>query len=80
MFLGNPDVSLNSFRIALDFINYSNVLIFLLAFFFSYPLFETKYQNVSYTLVDTAFILFLFVIAFTFTMTSTFSPFIYFRF
>lgn len=80
MFLGNPTISLNSFTVAMTFITYSNCIVFFLAFLFSYPSFEQKYQKISYTISDNILILLLFFITYTFAMVSTFSPFIYFRF
>lgn len=80
MFFGNPAVSLDSFKIAINFITYSNIIILFFAFFFSYPLFEQKYHKIAHTIPDTILILLLFLITFTFAMVSTYSPFIYFRF
>ncbi|MCQ2966444.1 MAG: MBOAT family protein [Alphaproteobacteria bacterium] len=80
MFDGNKDVPINSFYIATDFLTYSNLWILLMAIFCSYPIFNGKYGKFRCSKIESIFILILFVTAYVFAMTSTFSPFIYFRF
>ncbi len=80
MFTGNPNVPLNSFYIATDFLTYSNLWVILIGILLSYPIFNGKYNRFRYSKAESVLILILFIITYVFTMTSTFSPFIYFRF
>lgn len=80
MFFGNKKAPLNTFYQATEFITYSNVIVLIAAILFSYPLVPQKYSEIRYTKTDCIAMAFLFVIAYVFAITSTFSPFIYFRF
>ncbi len=80
MFDGNAKAPLTSFYRATEFISYSNVWILILGILFSYPIFEQKYQTIKFSRIDTFVVCLLFLVTYVFAMTSTFSPFIYFRF
>ena len=80
MFTGNSGVDFNSFYTALDFLTYSNLWIAIIGIICSYPIFSGEYLKFKYSNVETFLIIFLFIITYVFAMTSTFSPFIYFRF
>ena len=80
MFLGNPSAPLNTFYTATEFLTYSNLLIMLLGIVLSYPIFNGRYKRFKFSPAETALVFALFAVAYVFAMTSTFSPFIYFRF
>lgn len=80
MFCGNDYSPLNSFYPATQFISYGNFFVLILGVLFAYPYFAQKYQKIKGGFVDNSVMLLLFVVAYAFAMTSTFSPFIYFRF
>ena len=80
MLIGNPHVSLAQFYPAADFLSYSFLWVFLAGLLFSYPLVPKKYAALRYSKADCVIMLFLFFITYVFAITSTFSPFIYFRF
>lgn len=80
MFFGNKKAPLNSFYQATEFLTYSNAIVLIAAILFSYPLIPQKYADMKYTKADCIAMAFLFVVAYVFAITSTFSPFIYFRF
>ena len=80
MFCGNPRAPLNTFYTATEFLTYSNLLVMLLGIVLSYPVFGGKYKRFKFSPAEAGLIFVLFVIAYVFAMTSTFSPFIYFRF
>lgn len=80
MFMGNPNISPESFCAATQFISYSNLLFFIFGFVFSYPIFSVWYEKIRNLVWDNALMLGLFFIAYVFAMTASFSPFIYFRF
>ncbi len=80
MFAGNKNYPLSSFVQALDVVSLSNILVFCLGFFLSYPLFSEKYTKFRFSKIDSIFIALLFITAFSFAISSTDSPFLYFRF
>jgi len=80
MFTGNNASSFFSFYTAIDFISYSNFLLLIIGILFSYPIFENKYKKIKFLTIDTIILVSLFIVTYVFAMTSTFSPFIYFRF
>ena len=80
MFCGNPNAPINSFYKATEFLTYSNLIVFVVAIVFSYPLMPKIYAAKRYSKTDCVLIGMLFVVAYVFAITSTFSPFIYFRF
>lgn len=80
MFKGNPTAPINNFIPALDFLTYSNLWVALIGILCSYPIFSGKYDKFRNSKTETLLILVLFIITYVFAMTSTFSPFIYFRF
>lgn len=80
MFCGNPNAPINSFYKATEFLTYSNLIVFVVAIVFSYPLIPKIYAAKRYSKTDCVLIGMLFVVADVFAITSTFSPFIYFRF
>lgn len=80
MFFGNPSSSLSSFYSATSFISYSNFLVLIIGILFSYPYVAKLYKKISGSFVDNMLMAILFIVAYAFAMTSTFSPFIYFRF
>lgn len=80
MFTGNPNAPTNSFYTATNFITYSNLLIMILGIILSYPIISSKYDKFRYSKQETILLIILFITAYVFAMTSTFSPFIYFRF
>ena len=78
---GFSGVPLNHFYKATEFLTYSNVLVFVLGCVFATPVVANWYQKrVGGTKGDTAVMIILFIITYVFAVTSTFSPFIYFRF
>lgn len=81
MFLGNDAYDMFSFMPAwANFITISNGLFMLIGIIFAYPIriFSFRFLQNKYTGI--AIIALLFVVTYVFAMTSTFSPFIYFRF
>ena len=78
--LGDSDAPLNSFYEATEFLTYSNALIFIIGCILSTPLVTRCYSKYEGTKRDTCIIMILFIVAYVFAITSTFSPFIYFRF
>ncbi|MBR2136828.1 MAG: MBOAT family protein [Alphaproteobacteria bacterium] len=80
MFCGNADAPLSSFYNAAKLITYSNMFSALAGILCSYPIFTAKYDKFRYSKIETLLVFLLFVITYVFAMTSTFSPFIYFRF
>ena len=82
MFFGNSHVSIDSFYPATSFLTYSNCLIFFIGILFSYPIAKSLPKKRNYVLrqCSTICLLLLFVATYVFALTSTFSPFIYFRF
>lgn len=80
MFCGNPEYQANTFYPAADFLTYSNLFAVIAAVIFSYPFAAEKYRRFHGGVADTLLMLFLFVVTYVFAVTSTFSPFIYFRF
>ena len=80
MFMGNNDAPINSFYTATDFLTYSNLWMAIIGILCAYPIFTGKYNKFRYSKLETFCILILFIITYIFAMTSTFSPFIYFRF
>ena len=80
MFCGNPQAPLSSFYPATEFLTYGNLWAALVGIICSYPIFGGRYDKFRYSATETALITILFVITYLFAMTSTFSPFIYFRF
>ena len=79
MFCGN-EISINSFSDALKFMTYSTLFSGLIGILCAYPIFEGKYMHIKYSIAESFGIIMLFIITYVFAMTSTFSPFIYFRF
>lgn len=80
MFMGNKNAPMDTFYSATNFITFSNLLIMIIAIILSYPIFNGKYDKFRYSNREIVLLIVLFVIAYVFAMTSTFSPFIYFRF
>ena len=80
MFMGNPNAPVDTFYTATEFLTYSNLWILLIGIILCYPIFGEKYAKIRYSKIESALIIFLFLITYVFAMTSTFSPFIYFRF
>jgi alginate O-acetyltransferase complex protein AlgI len=80
MFTGNDNAPINSFYISADFLTFSNLWIGIIGILCSYPIFSGKYEKFRYSKKESILIIFLFIIAYLFAVTSTFSPFIYFRF
>lgn len=80
MFTGNNEFPLNSFYVATNFLTYSNLWVFIIGILFSYPIFEKISQKIRYSKIESFLLIILFIVAYVFAMTSTFSPFIYFRF
>ena len=80
MFTGNNEFPLNSFYVATNFLTYSNLWIFIIGIVLSYPIFEKISQKIRYSKIESFLLIILFIVAYVFAMTSTFSPFIYFRF
>lgn len=80
MFMGNSAYSMNSFYTALQFITFSNVEMMLVGIILSYPLFSKWFNKIQYKPLGIVWMMILFAVAYTFAMTSHFSPFIYFRF
>lgn len=80
MFLGNSDYAANTFYQATRFLTFSNGIIMLIGIYLSYPHFENIYKRKVFGIVDSSLVFVLFVVAYVFAITSTFSPFIYFRF
>lgn len=80
MFTGNQNAPINSFYTATEFLTYSNLWVALIGILCAYPIFSGKYERFRYSKAETILVLILFLIAYVFAMTSTFSPFIYFRF
>ena len=80
MFTGNPNVPTASFYTATDFLTYSNLLVVIIGIILSYPIFNGKYEKFRYSKYESVLLIVLFVVTYVFAMTSTFSPFIYFRF
>lgn len=80
MFVGNPQYPLNSFEIATNFLTYSNLIVCMIGTILSYPIFTKKYNKFKNKPLETLCLFVLFLIALIFAVTSTFSPFIYFRF
>ena len=79
MFSGST-APLNGFYAATNFLTYSNLWAALLGILFAYPIFGAKYERFRYSKLETVLVFLLFLITYIFAMTSTFSPFIYFRF
>jgi alginate O-acetyltransferase complex protein AlgI len=80
MFSGNAAYPLASFAKALDFITISNGYLLILGIILAYPIMakiRIKYKNNP---IWISWIFILFVLAFSFTMTASYTPFIYFRF
>ena len=77
---GGSNAPLNSFYRATEFLTYSNVMIFIISCVLSTPLIARWYSKYEGTKRDTCVMMILFVVAYVFAITSTFSPFIYFRF
>ena len=80
MFTGNSQVPMTSFYAATEFLTYSNLWIATIGILCAYPIFSEKYKQFRYSKIEMFLIFLLFVVAYVFAMTSTFSPFIYFRF
>jgi alginate O-acetyltransferase complex protein AlgI len=80
MFTGNPLATVNSFTIATDFLTYSNIIVCFIGVLLSYPIFTKKYNKFKNKPLESFGIFILFLISLVFATTSTFSPFIYFRF
>ena len=80
MFTGNAKAPLNTFVTATDFLTYSNILALFVGIILSYPIFGKKYEKFRQSAMETLLIFLLFLVSFIFATTSTFSPFIYFRF
>jgi len=80
MFFGNKNVTINSFYPATNFLTFSNLFIVIIAIILSYPIFNGKYEKFRYSNSETILLTVLFFVSYVFAMTSTFSPFIYFRF
>ena len=80
MFTGNPNAPTHGFYTATDFLTYSNLLILMIGIILSYPIFNGKYDKFRYSKTESLLLIVLFVVVYVFAMTSTFSPFIYFRF
>lgn len=80
MFFGNSAATTDSFYSAAFFLTYSNIWLMLLSIILSYPIFGDRYEKFKFTPLETLLVFILFVIAYVFAVTSTFSPFIYFRF
>ena len=80
MFTGNPNAPVNSFYAATDFLTYSNLWVIIIGLILSYPVFNGKYEKFRYSKSESILLRVLFIVTFVFAMTSTFSPFIYFRF
>lgn len=79
MFVGNA-VSFNNFYKATSFLTYSNILVFITGFIFATPVVANWYKKYAGSKIDSFVMLSLFAVAYVFAVTSTFSPFIYFRF
>lgn len=80
MFCGNSSAPLNSFYDAAKLLTYTNLWAMLVGIVCSYPIFTGKYEKFRYSKTETCLVLVLFIVTYVFAMTSTFSPFIYFRF
>jgi alginate O-acetyltransferase complex protein AlgI len=80
MFTGNPNAPTNSFYTATDFLTFSNLWVLIIGLVLSYPIFNGKYEKFRFSRGESILLILLFVVTFVFAMTSTFSPFIYFRF
>ena len=77
---GDSNAPLNSFYKATEFLTYSNAMIFIIGCILSTPLLARWYSKYEGTKIDAVVMLVLFIVAYVFAITSTFSPFIYFRF
>ena len=80
MFCGNSSAPLSDFYQLAKLLTYSNLWVALIGIVCAYPIFSGKYEKFRYSKTETFLILLLFIVAYVFAMTSTFSPFIYFRF
>lgn len=80
MFGAKDAPPLDTFYKATEFLTYSNVLIFVVGWLLATPVVAQWYRNHVGTKTDAFVIVLLFVAAYVFAITSTFSPFIYFRF
>ena len=80
MFTGNKNAPVDSFYAAANLLTYSNLWIFLIGIILSYPVFGKRYEKFRYSGSENILLILLFLTAYVFAMTSTFSPFIYFRF
>lgn len=81
MFLGNPQYDMFSFLPAWEYcITISNALFMLLGMVFAYPIRAFSFRTLQEKPLGIVFLALLFVATYAFAMTSSFSPFIYFRF
>lgn len=81
MFLGNASYDMFSFLPAWMYcITISNGLFMILGIVFSWPISSFSFRTLQTKMTGTVVLALLFVATYCFAMTSTFSPFIYFRF
>ncbi len=80
MFTGNSSAPASSFYTVTDFFTFSNLWLLIAGIILSYPIFNEKYDKFRYSKPECILLILLFFVTFVFAMTSTFSPFIYFRF
>lgn len=82
MFTGNKNVRISDFYDATLFLTYSNVWIMIIGILFSYPVFKSCLvkRNSKLFIIQNISLMLLFGCAYVFAVTSSFSPFIYFRF
>lgn len=80
MFTGNKGIELKDCYWLPEMLTYSNLWALLAGIFFSYPFPQIRYERIRYSAAETYILLAVFITAYVFAMTSTFSPFIYFRF
>ena len=79
MFTGN-NVGTRTFFSAVYFMNYSNIIIMILGFALAYPWLSAQLEKRLPEWSKDILYLLLFAVSYVFAVTSTFSPFIYFRF
>ncbi len=80
MFLGNPNYPVSTYFDAIYFMTFSNLFMMLIGIFLSFPVAKWNKVETINPRVKMAFSFVLFVITLVFSMTSNYSPFIYFRF
>lgn len=81
MFAGNPAYSIYSLDVIwTDCVTFSNMLFLASALVFCVPVSNLSYAAIDRSIVKKALILILFGITYAFVITSSYSPFLYFRF